>query len=249
MSDNTSTKVLQEAVNILKALTEGMKQLDQVQISLGIKPLPNTYAIEVPVQYTKDATVTFASIGQLRAAGLFVEEQLKPLVDKLTANTYGRRFFFPLVMPLDVDGRGPASIENGEARKLTWEVWDHVLNSYGSYDYLWQAIAEAEKMNQLFGTNYIMAMQFNDNVQPVAYTWDDENGYTHIEPTKSPSDNLMGAKIPVHAIPLYAKPNPSDAAELHNKAIRRAIEIVQKAFVEDSPIGATIVNALEKELL
>ena len=57
------------------------------------------------------------------------------------------RFYFVIVMPLDEDGRGPASEENGEIRKLTWEVWGQDTTSHGSFKYLPDAIDRAEELN------------------------------------------------------------------------------------------------------
>ena len=58
------------------------------------------------------------------------------------------RFYFVIIMPLNVDGHGPASEERGEVRKITWEVWDQEMTSHGSYDYLPDAIDEAERLNE-----------------------------------------------------------------------------------------------------
>lgn len=53
--------------------------------------------------------------------------------------------FFAIVMPTR-DGRGPTSDE--ECDKIGWEVWDHFYNSYGSFDYLCDAIKLAMEMNK-----------------------------------------------------------------------------------------------------
>lgn len=64
---------------------------------------------------------------------------------------WGQRWFFPIVMPLDANGQGPASEEKGEIRKLTWEVWDQTCTSYGSFEFLKDAILKAEELNDKFG--------------------------------------------------------------------------------------------------
>jgi len=56
------------------------------------------------------------------------------------------RWYYVIVMPLDEDGNGPASDQ--ECHKITWEVWDQVCETYGSFDYLPDAIDHAEKLNE-----------------------------------------------------------------------------------------------------
>ncbi len=55
-------------------------------------------------------------------------------------------FYFPITMPLDERGHGPASIR--DAVRLTWEVWDQELVSHASFDYLYQAIDRANELNE-----------------------------------------------------------------------------------------------------
>lgn len=57
------------------------------------------------------------------------------------------RWFYVIVMPLTADGNGPASEENGEIRKLTWEVWNQFCDVFGSFDCLPDAIDKAEELN------------------------------------------------------------------------------------------------------
>lgn len=53
-------------------------------------------------------------------------------------------FHYPIVMPLK-DGSGPAS--DAECDTITWEVWDKLLNTHGSFDNLPDAINEAMRLN------------------------------------------------------------------------------------------------------
>jgi hypothetical protein len=55
-------------------------------------------------------------------------------------------YYYPIVIPLK-NGQGPASDE--ECDQITWEVWDVLLNSHGSFDNLPDAINHAIKMNLL----------------------------------------------------------------------------------------------------
>lgn len=73
---------------------------------------------------------------------------------KREQQTARERFFFPIVMPLNADGQGPASEERGEIRKLTWEVWDQFGGSHGSFDYLPDAIDRADELNRKYGRCY-----------------------------------------------------------------------------------------------
>jgi len=56
-------------------------------------------------------------------------------------------YYYPIPMPLDADGKGPASFEEGEVRKLVFEVWDQDFRSHGTFDNLPEAIAHANRLN------------------------------------------------------------------------------------------------------
>lgn len=62
--------------------------------------------------------------------------------------------YYPIVMPLDSEGRGPCS--DDEIDKLTWEVWDQLCMSFGSHDYLVDAIAQAEQLNDEYHNKGIL---------------------------------------------------------------------------------------------
>lgn len=62
-----------------------------------------------------------------------------------------KRMFHVVMMPLDADGCGPASVADGEAREITWEVWDQNCTSYGTYRTLVGAVLRAEECNDKFG--------------------------------------------------------------------------------------------------
>ena len=63
--------------------------------------------------------------------------------DPLDARTWP---YYPIEMPLNTEGQGPASI--AEAHSITYEVWDHFCNSYGSHKYLPDAINQALQLTQ-----------------------------------------------------------------------------------------------------
>ena len=50
-------------------------------------------------------------------------------------------FYFPIIMPLDKNGRGPAAIE--ETAEITWQVWDQYCDCHGSHGALMDAINQA----------------------------------------------------------------------------------------------------------
>jgi len=56
------------------------------------------------------------------------------------------RPYYPIVMPLNKDGYGPAS--RGDIDSITFEVWDRLCNSYESFDNLLDAVQLAEDMNE-----------------------------------------------------------------------------------------------------
>lgn len=56
-----------------------------------------------------------------------------------------RWYYYPIEMPLNSEGQGPASQE--ECTEITYEVWDVVFNSYSSHKNLPDAINEALRRN------------------------------------------------------------------------------------------------------
>lgn len=54
--------------------------------------------------------------------------------------------FYPIEMPLDAYGQGPAKVGEDAAR-ITYEVWDGVYDSHGSFDVLSDAINEAMRLS------------------------------------------------------------------------------------------------------
>lgn len=55
-------------------------------------------------------------------------------------------YYFPIVMPISKDGRGPASEESGDIWKIKWEVWNQDLESLSSHDFLPEAINRAMRL-------------------------------------------------------------------------------------------------------
>lgn len=55
--------------------------------------------------------------------------------------------FYPIQMPVTKDGKGPATIGE-DAAELTYEVWDIFYNSYGSHEYLPDAINQAMQLTK-----------------------------------------------------------------------------------------------------
>lgn len=55
--------------------------------------------------------------------------------------------FFPIMMPLNADGDGPATIGE-DATQITFEVWDQALETHASFDNLPDAINEAMRLNR-----------------------------------------------------------------------------------------------------
>ena len=51
--------------------------------------------------------------------------------------------YYAITLPL-LQGQGPAS--DSECDEITYEVWDHFCDSYGSYKYLPDAINEALRL-------------------------------------------------------------------------------------------------------
>ena len=61
-------------------------------------------------------------------------------------------YFFPIVMPLNAEGQGPA--RDGEiVSTITWEVWNQDLESLSSHEFLADAVDEAIRLNEEKGWN------------------------------------------------------------------------------------------------
>lgn len=57
-----------------------------------------------------------------------------------------RWFYYPIEMPVTAEGMGPATVGD-DADRITYEVWDVLLNSHSSHDNLPDAINEAMRLN------------------------------------------------------------------------------------------------------
>jgi hypothetical protein len=65
----------------------------------------------------------------------------------LISNDVRQWAYYPIIMPLTSEGNGPASVENGEVRELSWEVWSRDLSeSFGPFDNLCDAINESIRL-------------------------------------------------------------------------------------------------------
>lgn len=90
-------------------------------------------------------------------SGLSVQDLIEIVHDlaqlaKRQRAPWEQRLFFPIVMPLDENGCGPASVESGRVSRITWEVWDqYLVATHGSYDFLNQAVMRAEELNDKYG--------------------------------------------------------------------------------------------------
>lgn len=62
--------------------------------------------------------------------------------------------YYPIIMPVDKDGHGPAP--DDEFVKITYEVWDQLCMSFGSHDYLLDAVEQAEQLNHEYHNQGIM---------------------------------------------------------------------------------------------
>ena len=65
--------------------------------------------------------------------------RLRNFYDPLEVRTWP---YYPITMKLK-NGQGPAS--DKECDKIEWEVWDRFCNSFGSFEYLPDAINDAMK--------------------------------------------------------------------------------------------------------
>lgn len=57
-------------------------------------------------------------------------------------------FYYPIEMPLNADGHGPATVGE-DAASMAFEVWDQFCDSHGRFDRLSDAIRRARQLNAL----------------------------------------------------------------------------------------------------
>lgn len=55
-------------------------------------------------------------------------------------------YYYPVPMPIDEEGNGPCYYR--DMYKMMYEVWDRLHNTYGSFEYLPDAIDLAIKLNK-----------------------------------------------------------------------------------------------------
>lgn len=84
----------------------------------------------------------YAQVTRLKTTG--TREMRLSMVSVIDSLDCREWWYYPVVMPL-VGGNGPASVL--EAEEITYEVWDKLLNTHGSYDNLYCAINEAMRLN------------------------------------------------------------------------------------------------------
>jgi hypothetical protein len=65
-------------------------------------------------------------------------------------------FYYPIEMPITSDGQGPATV-GVDAAAITYEVWDRLFNTHGSFDNLPDAINEAMRLNDMSATTFSAA--------------------------------------------------------------------------------------------
>jgi len=61
-------------------------------------------------------------------------------------------WYFPIVIPLDRDGHGPATI-GIDAMSVVYQVWDCEFTEHGSFDNMPDAINEAIRLNLIQNDN------------------------------------------------------------------------------------------------
>lgn len=57
-------------------------------------------------------------------------------------------YYFPIEMPVDKDGCGPATL-GVDAVRVTYEVWNALYETVARFDYLPDAINEAMRLNEI----------------------------------------------------------------------------------------------------
>ena len=127
--------------------------------SLDIRP-------EVPGDTMMDTLAWSAD--QHRAASLALaalEQAGEPVAD----------FYYPIEMPLNADGHGPATVGE-DVTTMTFEVWDQFCDSHGRFARLSDAIQRARQLNAL-PTLQRLDQEFDaGEAEPFAYMIRDSDG-------------------------------------------------------------------------
>lgn len=74
------------------------------------------------------------------------EAKLKAKMEKSLPYDVRQWYYYPIEMPLTKGGQGPAKI-GVDADRISYEVWDILLNTYAAFDNLPDAINEAMRLN------------------------------------------------------------------------------------------------------
>ncbi|WP_314717451.1 hypothetical protein [Sphingobium yanoikuyae] len=83
-------------------------------------------------------------------------------------------FYYPIEMPLNADGHGPATVGE-DATTMTFEVWDQFCDSHGRFARLSDAIQRARQLNAL-PTLQRLGQEFDAGEgHRLAHAWLDEN--------------------------------------------------------------------------
>lgn len=94
------------------------------------------------------------------AAGIVNGVAFAPLVNRMALATPARTdeaaqaggdaadFYYPIEMPLNEEGNGPATIGK-DAATMTYQVWDKFCDSHGSFEHLADAIRESKRLNAI----------------------------------------------------------------------------------------------------
>lgn len=63
-------------------------------------------------------------------------------------NDIRKWFYYPIVIPVTCNGDGPAVVGE-DAEHLTFDVWDQLCCSHGTYDNLLDAVNEAMRLERI----------------------------------------------------------------------------------------------------
>ncbi|WP_313231894.1 hypothetical protein [Sphingobium yanoikuyae] len=100
-----------------------------------------------------------------------------PVKQSLTTEQAGEPvadFYYPIEMPLNADGHGPATVGE-DATTMTFEVWDQFCDSHGRFARLSDAIQRARQLNAL-PTLQRLGQEFDAGEgHRLAHAWLDEN--------------------------------------------------------------------------
>lgn len=121
------------------------KRIEELEAAATGTSSPASISVETPVNAEQAEAVFVNMLKWMRqnAPALLTDDMLTPAPVKPLPTR--EQYFYPIIMPLDKDGNGPAAYSDIE--EIKYEVWDQTCTEHGRFEYMADAIDHANDMN------------------------------------------------------------------------------------------------------